>query len=348
MKHLKLFIVLLLVGAINAGPVSKENDEDEIITFTKEFYLTNFIMYNAKHDVVNIIVPTNSLNFDESKMTEDEENMEQFFKNLILFFVEADVDAAGNRMDKGLYVYKNGKATKLLENGRDAAASSDDSTDVFFGAKDGIYIYDNKTNTAVKYGSVTDDIIAIAKENGTDVIYYLNKDHELYKVTDNGQKNVKIEDVVGAQEIVLDTANNLYFYTEDKQAYVVNDNSVKKITGLPENPKYVKLIKPPVLEDGVVFLSDNAFYVIYSNGTSELSDFRIASKAKPSAYGMEATFVQFYAFHKKIYKYNLLEILSGDIFENLNKFLEENEEIIRNESPVSISSTRKIKKHKQI
>ncbi|CAG4960757.1 unnamed protein product [Parnassius apollo] len=315
MKHSKLLIVLLLAGAINANPVSKESDEDEKITLTEDFYFKKFIVYNAKHDVVNILVPTNSLNFDDN----DELNMETFDKNIILFIVEADVDAAGNRVDKGLYVYKNGEATKLLENGRDAAASSDDSTDVFFGAKDGIYVYDNKENKAVKYGSVTDDIIAIAKENATDVIYYLNKDHELYKVTDNGQKSVKIDDVVGAQEIVLDTANNIYFDTEDKQVYVVNENGVKKIT-------------------------DNAFYVIYSNGTSELTDFEITSEAKPSAYAMEATFVQFYAFHKKIYKYNLLEILSGGFFEVLNKFLEENQEIIINATPVSKNSTRKIKK----
>ncbi|CAG4960742.1 unnamed protein product [Parnassius apollo] len=334
-----------MVGAINANPVSKETDEDEKITIIKDFYLKKFVIYNAKYDVVNILVPTNSLNFDDN---DDEKNMENFAKNIILFFVEADVDAAGNRVDKGLYVYKNGEATKLLENGRDAAASSDDSTDVFFGAKDGIYTYDNKENKAVKYGSVTDDIIAIAKENATDVIYYLNKDHELYKVTDNGQKSVKIDDVVGAQEIVLDPANNLYFVTEDKQVYVVNENGVKKITGLPEHPKSVKLIKPPVLEDGAVFLSDNAFYAIYSNGTSELTDFEITSEAKPSAYAMEATMVQFFAFHKKIYKYNLLEIFSGDVFEILNKFLEENQEIIIEASPVSKTSTRKIKKHKQI
>ncbi|CAG4960838.1 unnamed protein product [Parnassius apollo] len=345
MKNSKLLIILLLVGTINADVVSEEYDEHEVITITKDFYRKNFIIYNAKHDVVNILVPTNSLNFDEN---DDEEKKENFDKYLILFFVEADVDTAGNIVDKGLYVYKNGQATKLLENGRDAAASSDNSTDVFFGAKDGIYMYDNKENKAVKYGSVTDDIIAIAKENATDVIYYLNKDHELYKVTDNGKKSVKINDVVGAQEIVLDRANNLYFYTEDKQVYVLNENGVKKFTELPEHPKSVKLIKPPVLEEGVVLLTFNAFYVLYPNGKCKLAQFVITSNAKPSAYAMEGTVVQYFAYHKKIYKYNLLEILAGDVFEDLNKLLEENQGIILNASPVNKISTCKIKKYKQI
>ncbi|CAK1594856.1 unnamed protein product [Parnassius mnemosyne] len=352
MKLLNTFSFLLLIGLAIAAPApdkskeseeskesveSKESSENEKITITKDFFHDSFIVYRGKHEIVNIIVPLNSLNFDDD--AEDDDTSDD--SNATLFFVEADEDAAGNRIDKGLYIFKDGKAKKLLDNGRDAAASSDDSKDVFFGAKDGIYKYDPKENAAVKYGTVTDSIIGIAKENSTDVIYILTEDHNLYKVTEDGQKKVKIDDVVGAQEIVLDYSNNLYFYGENKQPYVVNADGVKKIEGLPENPTSVILIKPPfVVENGVPFICDNVAYIIYANGKSEKTEFDFKSNAKPSAYGMEATLIQYYAYHKKIYEYNILTLVLSGIVDELKNFLENKASTIQSMATRSRSSLR--------
>ncbi|CAG4960810.1 unnamed protein product [Parnassius apollo] len=329
MKLFNTFSLFLLVGLAVTAPApekskeskenleskeSKESSENDQITVTKDFFPDSFIVYRGNHEIVNIIVPLNSLNFnDDAKDNETSDN-----SNITLFFVEADVDAAGNRIDKGLYVLKDGKAKEILANGRDAAASSDDSKDVFFGAKDGIYKYDPKETKAVKYGTVTDSIIGIAKENATDVIYILTEDHNLYKVTEEGQKRVKIDDVVGAREIVLDNSNNLYFYGVNKKPYVVNADGVIKIEGLPENPTSVRLIKPPfLLENGVPFTSDNVAYLIYPNGTSERTDFDFKSNAKPSAYGMERALIQYYGYRKNIYEYNIFFLVVLGIIDDL-------------------------------
>ncbi|XP_068624430.1 uncharacterized protein [Battus philenor] len=337
----KLFMLLLLVGASCAAPVTKEEEsEDEKIVIPKTIFDDEFSIYKGKHDIVDILVPMNSFNFKHNSELEEIGDFDD--NNIVIFFVEADIDAHGKRDDKGLFVFKKGEVTQLLEHGRAAAASSDESTDIFFAAKDGIYVYSNEENKAIKYGSVTDDIIAIAKENGTDVIYYVNKDHELYVVTENGQKATKVEGVEGALEIVLDFNNNLYYFTEDRKVYVKTPTGLKKIEGLPENLTNGKLIKPPFLEDDVaVFLVDNDFYVLHANGTAEFSDFAVAPDAKPTAYAMEATVFQYYAYQKHIYKYNLMKLVLNDLFKDLSKLLEENEQKLENASPVKKS----IKKH---
>ncbi|CAG4960806.1 unnamed protein product [Parnassius apollo] len=352
MKLFNTFSLFLLIGLAVTAPApekskeskenveskeSKESGENEQITVTKDFFPDSFIVYRGKHEIVNIIVPLNSLNFnDDAKDNETSDN-----SNITLFFVEADVDAAGNKVYKGLYVLKDGKAKKILGNGRDAAASSDDSKDVFFGAKDGIYKYDPKKTKAVKYGTVRDSIIGIAKENATDVIYILTEDHDVYKVTEEGQKKVKIDDVVGAREIVLDNSNNLFFYGVNKKPYVVNDDGVKKIEGLPKNPNSVRLIKPPFfLENGVPFTSDNVAYLIYPNGTSERTDFDFKSNAKPSAYGMEAALIQYYGYCKNIYEYNILSLVLAGIIDDLKNFLENQAPTIQTLATQSRSSLR--------
>ncbi|CAG4960818.1 unnamed protein product [Parnassius apollo] len=321
MNLLKTFSLFLLLGLAVSAPApdkseeskeskeslesneSKDSGEYDQSTITKKIYYDSPVVYKGKHEIVNIIVPLNSLNFDDEYEGDDT----SIDRNTILFFVESDEDGAGNRIDKGLYVLKDGKAKKLLDNGRDAAASFDNSKDVFFSAKDGIYKYDPKENIAVKYGTVTDSIIGIAKENATDVIYILTEDHNLYKVTEDGQKKVKMDDVVGAREIILDYSNNLYFYDENKQPYFVNDDGVKKIVGLPKNPTSVRLIRPPfAIDNGALFISDNVAYLIYPNGTSERTNFNFKSNAKPSAFGLETTTIHYYAYHKKIYEYNVL------------------------------------------
>jgi len=221
---------------------------------------------------------------------------------------------------KGLSIIKNKHVKKILETGTDAAAANDDTKTAYFGATDGLYVYNDKENTAEKYGSVTDSIISIAKANGSDIIYILTDKKELYKVTEQGTKKEKIDDVVGAQQIVLDYSNNLYYYNAEKQPFVINENGVKKIEGLPANPTSLNLLKPPfVIEEGVPIVIDNKSYLIYVNGSSELTDFEFV--VQPTAYAMEATLIQYYAYNKNIYEYNLLTIILGGLLEELKSFL---------------------------
>ncbi|CAG4960824.1 unnamed protein product [Parnassius apollo] len=195
--------------------------------------------------------------------------------NTILFFVEADEDAAGNRIDKGLYILKDGKTKKLLENGRDAAASSNYSKDV-------CKRQDLQIRPEEKY-------------------------NRKIRITEDGRKKVKMDDVLSARVIVLDYSNNLYFYGENKQLYFVNADGVKNIEDLLKNSNSVRLIKPPLVkENGIPYMSDNIAYIIYANGISEKADFNFESNVIPSAYGMEVTLIQYYAYHEKIYEHNVI------------------------------------------
>ncbi|XP_050358127.1 uncharacterized protein LOC126778530 [Nymphalis io] len=321
MRIVTAFTVLSLILCVFGAPTS-DNGDDENLVITKSMFRTEYIKYEAEHEIVNLLLPINSLNFDEDDSSESNSSSNETDTEIILFFVEADIDSNGNRVDQGLYVLKDEKATKLLEHGRDAAASGDNSQLIFFGAEDGIYVYNRKNNSADKYGTVDDNIIGIAKEKTGDVIYILTANHELFNVSNDGKTKVKLDDVVNAKQIVLDYSNNIYFYSDDKKAYVRTADGVKKIEGLPENPTSVNLIKPPfTLEDSVPFIVDNTVYIIYANGTSEHAGIEFKPKAKPSAYAPEATLLQYYAYEKKIYEYNVLTMFLSTMFEELKSFL---------------------------
>lgn len=326
MKTIVSLIAVLLVGACVAAPAS-EKDDDEPLIISRDFYIKDFIKYSAEHDIVKVVIPLNSINFDESESSEENSSEEA---DVLLFFVEADIDENGDRVYKGLYSLKDGKAKKVLENGRDIAASADDSKLVFFGASDGIYVYNSEDDSAVKYGSVEDDIVGIAKEKTGEVIYILTNDHIVYKVSENGTKKEKLEDVVNAKQIVLDFSDNLYFLSDDKVPHVRNAEGVKQIEGLPENSSYLQLVRPPfILDDGVLFVADKSVYIIYANGTSENSGFEIKSDARPSAYAPDGALIQFYAHDKKIYEYNVLKLILGEVLQELKEFFSDKTEDIR-------------------
>nr|XP_034837711.1 uncharacterized protein LOC117993944 [Maniola hyperantus] len=236
-----------------------------------------------------------------------------YYLNLVLFIVEADVQPDGSRVDRGLYILKlvdgEAEATKILDNGRDAATSGpgDNSTKAFFGAKDGLYVYNPETNSADKYGPITDSIIAIDMEKLGEVIYILTEDRDVYKVTDNGEKKEKLDDVVKPKQIVLDYQNNLYFFSDDKILYVRTTDGVKKIEGLPVATGSVILLKSPIfLENGALVIIDNKVYLIYSNRRSAFIGIELQPKEMPTALAIEAFLFQYYAHDKKIYEYNFL------------------------------------------
>ncbi|XP_047541141.1 uncharacterized protein LOC125074017 isoform X2 [Vanessa atalanta] len=327
MKIITSITVLSLLGVVFGAPISIDKDDEKIL-ITKSMFPKEFIKYKAEHEIVNLLVPTNSLNLNADGSSES--SSEETEREVFVFFVEADINSNGDRVDQGLYVLKEGKATKLLDHGRDAAASYDDSKLVFFGAKDGIYVYNKENNSADKYGTVDDSIIGIAKEKTGDVIYILTENHELFKVSNGGTTKEKLDDVVNAKQIVLDSSNNIYFYSDDKQAYVRTSDGIKKIEGLPENPSSVTLIKPPfILENGVPVIVDNVVYIIYANGKSQQHTFEFKSDAKPSAFAPEATLLQYYAYDKNIYEYKIISITMGSMLEELKSYLKKSLDYIQ-------------------
>ncbi|KAJ0170591.1 hypothetical protein K1T71_013962 [Dendrolimus kikuchii] len=313
----KLAVFCLLLANTLAAPTS---DDDKVV-IDKDFFIDEISVYTAEHDIVSIMVPLNALNFEDNSDDEETDS------DVIAFFVLADINN-GVKDYKGLYMLKAGQAIKLLDQGTDAIAANDDTKNAYFSAKDGIYVYNGQENKTEKYGTITDNLIGIVKENGTGVIYVITNDHVLYKVTEEGTKKEKVDNVIDAQEIVLDFSNNLYYYGADKKPYVLTSDGKKEITGLPENPSSVKLIRPPfIIEDGVPFLVDDKLYVIYANGTSEITEFEV--QTKPTAYAPEATLIQYYAYNKKIYEYNLLALLIGELLNELKEFLEEKNDAIQ-------------------
>uniref|UniRef100_A0A2A4J2F8 Uncharacterized protein n=1 Tax=Heliothis virescens TaxID=7102 RepID=A0A2A4J2F8_HELVI len=310
MKLLLFFTASLLAGLAYSAPAS--NNDDETLVITPEFFPESLAVYTAEHEIVKLVVPLNALNFDDDADEEEDESSTD--SDALVFFVQAD--------DQGLFVLKKGHATKLLDNGRDAAAANDDTKTAYFAAKDGIYSFNAKENKAEKYGTVNDDLISIAKVNGSDVLYVLTADQIVYKVTEEGTKKEKLDKIVNAKELVLDYQNNLYYYTNDKKVYVLVGDEVKQIAGLPEDPTIVDIINPPfILDNGVPVIVDDTAYIAYENGTSELGGF--VFQVKPSAYAMEATLIQFYAYEKKIYEYNILTILFSELLTDLKTFLED-------------------------
>ncbi|XP_069363439.1 uncharacterized protein [Maniola hyperantus] len=311
MRLLTCFTALLLVGLLVAAPTSND-EEDKIGLRTQKFYHEKFVIYKAEHDIVNLVL----LNLNENLISPETKDRDCL--NLTLFFVEADVHQDGSRVDQGLYVLKEGKATKILDYGRDAAASRHNSTKAFFGAKDGLYVYNPETNSADKYGTITDSIIAIDMERFGKVIYILTEDRDVYKVTDNGEKKEKLEDVVKPKQIVLDYQNNLYFFSDDKVLYVRTADGVKKIEGLPEATGIVTIFKPPMIrENGAPILIDNESYFVYSNGSSIASTTKFDPKSIPTALA-EMISVVYFAHDKKIYEYNV-PISSKDLDDFLKK-----------------------------
>ncbi|CAG4960850.1 unnamed protein product [Parnassius apollo] len=313
------FVLALLIGLASAAPVSNEKHGKFVVT--REFFPESLVVYSGEHEIVNIFVPLNGLNYAE-KPDDD--------RKIILFFVEADEDDSGKRIDQGLYVLKDGVPKKLLDHGRDASAANDDSQEVYFAAEDGIYLYNPEENSAEKYGTVSDSIIGIAKENNSDVIYILTEDFEVFRVSEAGEKKEKIEEIVGAQQIVLDYKNNLYFYDADKQPFVYSKDGVKKIEGTPEHAVKAHLLKPSLYtEDSVPFIVDGKIYILYADGSAQPFDIEIAPDAQPSAYSMETMLMQYYALDNKIYEFDIMDIMIDGILNTMKEILQHYMDIIQ-------------------
>ncbi|XP_063835415.1 uncharacterized protein LOC135084574 [Ostrinia nubilalis] len=297
MNTLATFTALLLVGLASTKPTTN-NDSLHII---EDLFPEVFVIYTGEKDITKIVVPLNSINFDDTEDVEVISNDE----NIHVFFIEEG---------KGLFVMKNKQVTKLLENGNDISASSDQSKEVYFAASDGIYRFNEQEKKAEKYGTVTDNTIAIAVINGTNDFYILTAENVVYKVTDDGTRKEEITNIKDAQQIVLDSAENLYFVDNKKDVYVrlAEDGTVKSIKGLPAHPSDIQLLRPPfVVEEAVPVIAGKNTYLAYANGTSEFAD--IILDTKPSAISLDTTLILFAGHNNKIYEYNLLAIVLTEI-----------------------------------
>ncbi|XP_028166840.1 uncharacterized protein LOC114357431 [Ostrinia furnacalis] len=261
--------ILLLVGLLTA----------ECFTVDKNWFNENSVVYTGENEITKISVPMifNSMKNDGSF-------------DLYVFFIEAQ---------KGLYVLKNQKVTKLFANGADVAESSNGT--VYLAATDGIYTFNAEKNTAEKYGSLTDNVISIAVANGTQEIYIITKDKVLFKVTDEGNSKVEITEVKDAVDMVFDLFSNLYFVDTKKQVFVrSHDGNVTKVTGLPENPSVVKLFRGKSYA-APIFVDDKV-YVVNFDGTTEFHNTTFS--ISPTAVSFETCLFHL-ARNKKIYKYGL-------------------------------------------
>ncbi|XP_063835347.1 uncharacterized protein LOC135084497 [Ostrinia nubilalis] len=189
MNTLATFTALLLVGLASTKPTTNVHTLD----INEAFFPEAFVIYRGEKDITNIVVPVNSINFDytvdeDAPIDLDEINLEDIY----VFFIEEG---------KGLFVLQNKQATKLLENGNDISASSDESKEVYFAASDGIYRFNEQKKKAEKYGTVTDNTIAIAVINGTNDFYILTAENVVYKVTNDGTRKEEITNVKNAQQI---------------------------------------------------------------------------------------------------------------------------------------------------
>ncbi|CAH2217703.1 jg21600 [Pararge aegeria aegeria] len=169
MKLLTCLTAFALLSLLAAAPISNEGDEN------KELYIEDFVKYKAEHDIVYLVVLINSIYFDKDHSSEFESK--EADKDILVNFLEAEVQPDGSHVDQDLYNIKEG-AKKILENGSDAVASVNQRKIVFFGAKDGLYVYNPATNEAYKYRQITDSVIAITMAVGGDIIYVLTEDRQ--------------------------------------------------------------------------------------------------------------------------------------------------------------------------
>lgn len=295
---MQLYTTLALSLLITAK--TEPDSEADRLIITNEFYPEQYSIYTSKYEIVNIIVPLNQLNYGNNPGSK-----------YVFFFVEADQDESGRVIEKGLYVFKDGNPIKLLDNGRDVAAAADESNVAFIGAEDGIYLYNNERVSVHKYGTISDSIIGIAKPTHSDIIYILTEDKEVFIVSGMDTKKEKVNEIVNAEQIILDYDNNLYYLDADTQVYFYDFLSVTKIEGLPDYAFNARLLKPPVTTQGFVpFVVDGEIYCINAKGYAEMFDkVEFAGNGTPSAFAMEDGVVHYYAINKKIYEFDIYDIL---------------------------------------
>ncbi|XP_061706363.1 uncharacterized protein LOC133517180 isoform X2 [Cydia pomonella] len=317
-----------ILAAVVALAIAAPPRADEQLIVTKKFYPDSFAIYTGQHDIIDIVVPLNQINYSEDSKEDTDET------KLTVFFVEADVKDDGTYDYKGLYVYKNGVAKKVLENGQCSTYAKNKI--VYFGASDGIYKYNELDQTATKYGTVSDSVIRMAVDTEHAHVYYLTSDYVLYKFDEDEKMATKVEAVKDARDMVFDYDGIMFFYDGNHQLYTYNGERVLKIEGLPAQPTKVALIRVPVSVNQMFAVIDGRLYELNVNGTSEMAPIKF--QAQPTAYAPDAILYQYYAYKQKIYLYNLVTRFSSKNIDELNQFFEDNAEQINAYKNMKVSS----------
>ncbi|XP_063539575.1 uncharacterized protein LOC134748730 [Cydia strobilella] len=314
----------LLAARVSAAPAAATAPASPVLTNGGNINDTisqSTLLHTANHDVTCLGVL-----FGEDKEIEDK----------VVFFIESDVNKQGERVDYGLHALTKDPthpnhtvSTKLLDNARDIAVASLTET-AYFAAKDGIYVYNKKKNSAEKFGSVSDEVISIAAENATGVLYYVNKQHQLYKVTERGQKATIVDVVKNADQITVDYKGHLYYYTVDKKFYVYDGQNAKLVEGVPSNRNKVSFLRTPVLvgDYGVVNV-DGDYYVIYGADASGHAASGGGAGGR-SAVSVESGLVLYFSVDRKIYELNIIEKVVEGMMEGLSRGLKTMMEEMRN------------------
>ncbi|XP_073963551.1 uncharacterized protein [Choristoneura fumiferana] len=301
------FIACIFLAGCSAAPPN-----EPYLVIKESFFKSKYLLYTGKHDIVRIFVPLHQFKLDigpsvavDQDSSGSSSSSEETKPPFTLFFVEGDYKN-DEVINKGLYIFTKGKATKLLENGRDAVATQ--ANTIYLGGKDGIYKYDNATNTATKHGTVTDSIIQFAYNNKTDSIYYLTDDNEVYKLNEDATASVKVPGLTDVQQIAIGYEGSLY-YNSAKEFYVVKlkDGGVpRKVTGLPENWNKIVLAAPFYeTEVGVLLYVDNDLYILEEVHSRKGP---IRTEAIVTAQSSQYTFFHFFGKDKKMYVFHDMEL----------------------------------------
>ncbi|XP_061725190.1 uncharacterized protein LOC133531101 [Cydia pomonella] len=321
---MKFVILAALVALTVAAPPS--NDEQLIIT--KKFYPDSFAVYTGQHDIVDIVVPLNQINYSEDSNEDTDET------KLTVFFVEADVKDDGTYAYQGLYSYRNGVTKKVLQNGQCTTYAKNKI--VYFGASDGIYRYNEQDQTATRYGTVTESVIRMAVDTEHANVYYLTSNYVMYKYDEGERVATQVEAVKNARDMVFDYDGIMFFYDGNHQFYTYNGQRVLKIEGLPANPTNVALIRPPVLINQAFAVIDGRLYELNVDGTSEMAPIKFL--AQPTAYAPDAILYQYYAYKQRMYLYNLVTLFDDKNIDELNEFFEDKKEQINAYKNTKVSS----------
>lgn len=315
-------ICCLLAAPVSAAPASPNAPAITIGGITNDIISQSTLLHTANHDVTGLGVL-----FGEDKEIEDK----------VVFFIESDVNKRGERVDYGLYALTKDPersnrmvTTKLLDNARDITIASLTEA-AYFATKDGIYVYNKKKNSAEKFGSVSDEVISITAENATGVLYYVNKQHQLHKVTERGQKSIIVDEVKNAEQITVDYKGHLYYYTVDKKFYVYDGQNVKLVEGIPSNRNKVWFLRTSVLTGDYSLVNvDGEYYSIYGADASGHAASRGGDSFVTSAVSFETGLVMYFSVDRKIYELNIIEKVVEGVMEGLSKGLKTIAEELRN------------------
>ncbi|XP_068624329.1 uncharacterized protein [Battus philenor] len=261
------------------------------------------VIFSSEFNITSILVPADNTKYVPADVADIPS----------IFFTISNPRLEGGTC---IYVLEGLAAYEVLEGGRDTTADYSSDKTIYFGAKDGIYVYEAGTLSAKKYGPFTDDISQLQKANNSDTIFILNSERKIYKIEKNGTVKTLVQSILCALEFVLDTSNNIYYIAcDDRMPHVArHDGSyISYVTTVGEEFREIKLLRPAFIMDKCVPLfADGGLYILYANGTTDKKDFYI--RERPSAYSIDATLYLVAAVNGKIYEFNVMEVLLKSMF----------------------------------